>query len=300
MTDPNQSTPGYSGQPGYPPPSGYSDQAGYPGGPAPGQPNYPGGPAPSGYQGAPSYPGDPAQPGYPGAPAQAGYPGGAGQPGYQPAPPGYPPPGYSGPAYGAPAEPPKKSHKGLWITLAALLVLIVVGGGVLYATVVKPVSDQRGATVQTPATLAGLTKATDTQLQSTADTLNQTLKSKIDNATSSAAAFYTDPASADKLVMVVGVTGNVKDPSKEVNDAFTGFSSTGVPVSDKHDVDAGPLGGVARCGSADVPTGTSSVPIALCVWGDYGSLGMAVFYNRTPTESAPLFVQIRGEMLKRR
>jgi hypothetical protein len=102
-------------------PSG--DPAQYSAAPAP----YPGSPPPADYQ-QPGY----AQPGY----QQSGY----AQPGFPPT--SGPPGGY--PTYFPPTPPPAKSHRGLWIAVIALIVVVLGGGGTAIALVLNRPSDGTG------------------------------------------------------------------------------------------------------------------------------------------------------------
>lgn len=58
------------------------------------------------------------------------------------------------------------------------------------------------------------------------------------------------------------------------------------------DVDAGPLGGKARCGAAE----SQGVPMAVCAWVDNGSLGMVVWYYKTVNEIKAEFITVRGQI----
>jgi len=124
--------------PGYDPNQAHYPTSGYPGAPTSG---YPGAPT-SGYPGAPTsgYPGAPTS-GYPGAPT-SGYPA-APTSGYPGAPTsGYPAQGYGAAGYGAPGHggyppvpPPKKSRTGLFLGIAAgvVVLLIIVGSLTFWA-----------------------------------------------------------------------------------------------------------------------------------------------------------------------
>jgi hypothetical protein len=55
------------------------------------------------------------------------------------------------------------------------------------------------------------------------------------------------------------------------------------------------MGGVARCGSASI----GSQPLALCVWGDHGSLGVVLGFGRSIAETADLLRTARPLVLHR-
>ncbi|KAB1906062.1 hypothetical protein [Micromonospora sp. AMSO31t] len=267
---------------------------------------------PGGYQ-------PPQQPqyggGYPPAPQQqpqyGGYPE-SGQPGQQYG--GYPESGQPGqpgqqyggyvetgqPGYGAPAPlPPKKKSsvgKILLIVLAVVLVLCV-GGGVAVWFAAK---DEVGEVVQAtktrlvePTTLAGRPKVSEPDLQTAATQMKSEIAKDVPNATSTVGAFYGDPAKKD-LVMIAGASGVIADPQKEMADAVTEITPE-LGAKEFKTVDAGPLGGDAKCGDGKA----QDVPVAVCLWADKGSLGMVVVYFKSAAEIQQEFVTMRGEIEKR-
>jgi len=110
------------------------------------------------------------------------------------------------------------------------------------------------------------------------------------------AGFYEDPSDQAKLVMIAGVTSDLPDPDAELDGTFRGLSTGGLPVKNIKKTKAGPLGGVAKCGTS----AASGTPVAVCAWADHGSVGMTFFYNRTVAQSTSLFLKIRSAMLKRK
>ncbi|MEH0930741.1 hypothetical protein [Micromonospora sp. CPCC 205558] len=268
---------------GWPPPQGQPQQPGgfpapQPGHPAP-QPGYP---APqSGYP-AP-------QPGYP-AP-QPGYP--APQPGFPPAQPGQPGQPYGDPNLAGGPPPAKKSNAGkiILIVLAVVLVLCLGGAAVIWFVAKGPVNDALDASktrVVAPATLAGRPKLTNPELQRAADQAAGEMKTVAGNSTSTVAAFYGDPLKQD-LIMITGVSGLLADPKNKL-DAYVDSLSKQLTVEKMTAVDAGPLGGDARCGDGKAET----VPLGICVWADRGSLGMVVLYFKSADQAKAEFTTIRG------
>ncbi|MGW2622294.1 hypothetical protein [Micromonospora taraxaci] len=246
----------------------------------------------------------------PNPPQQPGHPGQQQQPG-QPQPGGWPPPQQQGfpPAqpgqpYGDPhqfAGPPpakKKSNVGkiVLIVLAVLLVVCLGGAAAIWFTVKDDVGDVVDATktrLVAPATLAGRPKITEPELQAAADQMVTEMKADVQNETSTVGAFYGDPAKQD-LVMVVGASGLMTDPKKELDDAISGLS-TELTLTNLAAVDPGPLGGDAKCGDGKA----ESVPLGVCVWADRGSLGMVVIYFKTAEQTKAEFVTIRGQVEQR-
>ncbi|MGC4869917.1 hypothetical protein ACLQ3B_31240 [Micromonospora sp. DT53] len=237
----------------------------------------------------------PAQPGFP--PAQSGFP--PAQPGFPPAQPGFPP-GQPGQPYGDPnlaggPPPAKKSNVGkiVLIVLAVVLVLCIGGVAITWFAVKGPVNDALDATktrVVAPATLAGRPKLTNPELQTAADQAVKEMKTVAQNETSAVAAFYGDPTKQD-LIMIAGVSALLTDPKKEL-DAYVDGLSKQLTVAKMTTVDAGPLGGEARCGDGKAET----VPLGICVWSDRGSLGMVVMYFKSGDQAKAEFTTIRGQI----
>ncbi|MEW2427597.1 hypothetical protein AB0877_06220 [Micromonospora sp. NPDC047644] len=250
----------------------------------------PGGWPPPQQQGQPQQPGGypPAQPGFP--PAQPGSP--YAQPGSPYAQPGQP---YGDPNLAGGPPPAKKSNVGkiVLIVLAVVLVLCVGGAAITWLVVkddVGAVVDASKTRVVAPTTLAGRPKLTNPELLTAAEQAVAGMKTAAGNETSTVAAFYGDPAKQD-LVMIAGVSGLLSDPKKEL-DAYVDGLSKQLTVDTMTAVDAGPLGGEARCGDGKAET----VPLGICVWADRGSLGMVVMYFKSADQAKAEFTTIRGQV----
>ena len=145
--------------------------------------------------------------------------------------------------------------------------------------------------VVAPATLAGRPKLTDPELQTAADQAVNEMKAGAQNETSTVAAFYGDPAKQD-LVMIAAVSGAADGPEEgSATPMWTGCPSE-LTVDKMTAVDAGPLGGEARCGDGTAET----VPLGICVWADRGSLGMVVMYFKSADQAKAEFTTIRGQI----
>jgi hypothetical protein len=147
-------------------------------------------------------------------------------------------------------------------------------------------------TLTLPTKLAGLTQTNRAEFSSIITGMVDQMKTSLPGATGIGAAFYTDNKSAQKIVMVVQVKGDFHAPSLEVEGVFSGLGTSGVNVTDIRTVDTGAVGGISKCGKANV----SSVPVAVCTWADDKGIGMAFFYFRTINESTSLFKNIRKEL----
>ncbi|SCL31489.1 hypothetical protein [Micromonospora inyonensis] len=215
-------------------------------------------------------------------------------------------PGYgTGQPYGADpmaggfAPPPKKKSgvgKVLLIVLAVVLVLCVGGGIAIWATVKDDVDEVVEATktrVVAPETLNGRPKVTEPGLVAASEQMAAEIKKDVPEATSQVGGFYGDVNKND-LVMIVGVSGVMADPQKEMNDAISAISGE-LGATNMAAVEPGPLGGEAKCGD-----GTSEgVKLGICVWADRGSLGMVVIYFKTGKEAAAEFGTIRAAIEQR-
>jgi hypothetical protein len=253
-------------------------------------------PAQPGWQQPPAQPGwqqSPPQPGWQQPPAPAG-----GQQPWQPEPPqqqawqqSYPP---------AVPPPPKKSRAGRIILIVALVLVVLCGGGgvaayFLLGDTVGEAVQAAQTRVEAPTTLVGRPKITDAQFVAIVDEMVAQLRKDIPEATSTAAGFYGDPAKQD-MVMIAAASGRVPDPDKQLDDAFTGIGTSGLTVSGIETVEPGPLGGTAKCGTANA----QGVPIVMCIWADAGSLGVVGYYFKSSVdEVATDFVKARGEVEKR-
>jgi hypothetical protein len=178
--------------------------------------------------------------------------------------------------------------------LAAVLVLCLGAGYVIS----KPYLAEWPAKLTAPDSLAGLTKSTEPDLQQAANEIAAGIRKdvQVDDAI---AAFYRDPKKEERIVAIVGGTAFLMSPKTELDEAFRSAGSGGMGIKDTRDVNAGPLGGVARCGTAEQVSGKQKVPLSICAWADHGSLVIGLFFNRSVEESAALLLQIRSEILTR-
>ncbi|HEY6596258.1 MAG TPA: hypothetical protein VI011_19470 [Asanoa sp.] len=224
-------------------------------------------------------------------------------PAYEQQPPPYgQQPGY--PAFGGPPQaptPPAKKGMGKGVkillgVLVAVLVLCVGGGTVAYFALKDDVGnavDAAKTRVVAPDTLNGRPKLTTPALQAAADRISAAVDKSLPNSTSSATAFYGNPAKKD-LVMIQARSGLVRDPAKALDDFMRGVTE-GAGGAEVKSVDPGPLGGVAKC--ADVKSGGTQ--IGWCTWVDNGSLGTVGFFYKTVKEASAELVSIRNVVEKR-
>jgi hypothetical protein len=244
---------------------------------------------PVSYELAPEFSAGPAAPQDPPVPA---YP----PPGHpQPATGGHHPTGYPPadvPYAGAPTAP-RKRGKG-WIIALSVVGIVLLGCCGTGAAIVAPFVGEYPATVDAPAHLAGMDKLRNPQSELFSAQMAKQLK-RDTSADTAVAGQYATPGDPPNTVVVVAATGLIFSPGKEVASAFHGMEDGGLVVTDQRAYDAGRLGGVVRCGLSS----NHGDALSVCVWGDHGSVGLALFQGREVAESARLFVRIREEMVKR-
>ncbi len=154
---------------------------------------------------------------------------------------------------------------------------------------------QKGATLSMPATIGTLTRDDSANAKETASDLVTALRAEID-LDATAGAIYTDPAAGpDKSVMLFGGTALLWSPGKELDTVLTLLEDTGDNIKNLSEVDAGPMGGVMKCGIS----GTDGSAMAVCGWADHGSIALALFPGRSPADGAVLMRQLRAATLKR-
>jgi hypothetical protein len=236
---------------------------------------------PASYDLAPEYSVPPTQP-----------PAGSPPPGYQ-----YPPPPhYPGPIpyAGAPMPPPRKRRRG-WLIALSVVAVVLLGCCGIGAAIIAPYVGQYPSTIDAPSQLAGLDRVQNAQTDQLGNQLSEQLKRKNTRLENAVAGLYAAQGDEARPVLVVGATGLVFSPGKEVDNAFQGMVDSGLQISARTEYAAGRLGGTVRCATSAV----SRFSLSVCVWGDHGSVGMGIFYSRPIAESASLFLRIREEMVKR-
>jgi len=202
------------------------------------------------------------------------------------------PPVPSSPALPSPvAPPPRRSPAWLWAVLAAVG-LVALTAGVAAAVWGRPIYDEYPTKVSAPSRLAGMNLVEDPELTTITNQLNDDFRTET-GAKDSVAGFYAPAGDKEHGILVVAVSGLYFQPANQIESVLGGHPAGGLTV---HDVQSYPSGrrGSVRCGS----TAAAGVPVAVCVWGDHGSLGIAVFYNRTVADAAALVLSVRADMVQ--
>jgi hypothetical protein len=172
------------------------------------------------------------------------------------------------------------------VLLGGLLVVIVAGVATL-GYVGWQVNTQRHTTLSVPSTIGTLSLDDGEDAAATADYLRSAISAEI-TMDKAVGAVYT--SSDDKSVLFFGGTRLLWSPDSELESAFTLLGDEEGTVGEIRDVDAGELGGTMQCGV----TKSDGTDLQVCGWADHGSLAVAMFLDRTPTEAAGLMKDIRA------
>lgn len=151
------------------------------------------------------------------------------------------------------------------------------------------IAQQQDAMLTTPTQVAGLVRDDSERARTTADYLQTAFAADID-LDKSIGAVYADPANARRSVLLFGGTTLLWQPERDLDSLFDLVSDDAGQVDGLHEVHAGDLGGVMKCGTTPSQDGD----IVVCGWADHGSVVIAMFPGRNTGESAALLRTIRG------
>lgn len=177
-----------------------------------------------------------------------------------------------------------------------ILALLCAGGGVaayyvLYPKFAGVAEASKTTKVVTPENLSGKAKITNADLTTTLDKLKATAQKQVPNSTGAVAAAYGDLSKSD-IVMVTALSGTVANPQAELDALMKGVGSSTSTLSDVATIDAGPLGGVAKCGKLT----NAQTKFAVCGWADNGSVGLVLWYEKDLTIAKNDFQAIRAQI----
>ena len=150
------------------------------------------------------------------------------------------------------------------------------------------VAQQKDTRLSAPDQVAGLTRDDSERAHSTADYLRSGFAADID-LDASFGTVYRDPADETRPVLLFGGTTLLWQPERDLDSLFGLMADETGQVAGLHEVPAGKLGGVMKCGTTSGDGGD----FAICGWADHGSAAMAMFPNRSVDDAAGLFRQIR-------
>ncbi|MEU4423105.1 hypothetical protein AB0F81_20970 [Actinoplanes sp. NPDC024001] len=180
------------------------------------------------------------------------------------------------------AENSRKVRK---VVLGALLVASLAGVGTLGWFGLK-VNSERNTTLSAPPKIGSLTLNSSEDATATADYLQGALSAEV-SMDKTVGGVYT---TADgKNVLFFGGTTLLWSPEKDLDISFELISDEEGAVTGLHEVDAGDLGGVMKCGV----THSEGTDLTVCGWADHGSLALAMFPEQPESTAAPLMQEIR-------
>jgi hypothetical protein len=208
------------------------------------------------------------------------------------APPGYgpPPPGYR-PGPFPPPQFRRRRRKWPWVLLFLFALCAGCCGG-SYAWA-RPYWVQYPASVNTEATVPGLTRINDAATKKTAEQLQTSLTSDhLDESGFTVA--YQDASSRQQRVLVFGATRFITNPSRDL-DASLAKLGTKIQIQDVRDVDPGVFGGEQRCAAARLDGRAATA----CGWSDHGVIAIAVFQGKSVEAAATATQNIRGSIVSR-
>ncbi|OLB81603.1 MAG: hypothetical protein AUI14_02710 [Actinobacteria bacterium 13_2_20CM_2_71_6] len=185
-------------------------------------------------------------------------------------------------------KPTPRRSRTRWIVLGALAAVLVVLAAIIGPIGWRILNEER-VSLTTPANAAGLTLDTSDEAKETADYLRSTIAAKI-TLSSTVGAVYRDPAHQNRNVFFFGGTNLQLSPAHQLDQALGLLNDASGGVTGLHEVPAGPLGGIMKCGTSNDNGDTMSV----CGWADNASLAVALFPGRTVDDAAQLLRDLRA------
>lgn len=171
------------------------------------------------------------------------------------------------------------------VVLSGLLVVSLAGAGTLGWFAWK-VNSQRNTTLSAPAQIGSLKLNDSADAAATAEYLQGALSAEI-SMDKTVGGVYT--GGDGKNILFFGGTTLLWSPEKDLETSFELISDQEGAVTGLHDVDAGELGGVMKCGA----THSEGSDLTVCGWADHGSIALAMFPEQSEAAAAPLMLDIR-------
>lgn len=205
------------------------------------------------------------------------------------------------------ASSARSSRKTLWIasSLAIACIVALVTAVLLYdSAAVAPMGaagspSPPGSVTPSgpvmPQEIAGRARVTGARGEPADDLLKGLLHDFAGSSISTTGVYGDDKRKT--TIVLASVTATSVDPTKDLDKAFSGMRpaegrpNIGITVTGLQKVDAGPLGGTAKCGTGDL----GGERAAVCGWADKGSVGLVVFFfHSKPAEVKADFLLIRS------
>lgn len=175
-----------------------------------------------------------------------------------------------------------------WIMIAsgvgAVIGVTLAGGGLQH---LKPLFGIEIDSVRLtePVALQGLPRLTGPEIEREAATAKSAHGPDVDSFVAAYGASSEQPE-----LMVHVVAASLKNPETNLDLLLT--DTLGTTPRNATRVDAGPLGGIAQCASAETTYGST----ALCSWVADNSFGKIVWVGASLAEATREFVHIRGQL----
>ena len=194
------------------------------------------------------------------------------------------------------AETPSRRPAALKIAMAVLGAVAIALAVTTGPTVVRIIK-QKDATLEMPEQVADLKRDDSPLAKEHASDLVAILRAQITDLDSSVGAVYEEPSGdASHSVMIFGGTTMLWNPERELDTVLSFISeSSEDSLKELSAVDPGPLAGVMKCGSTQM----DNSPMAICGWADHGSIAVALFPGRSPSDAANLLRALRSAAEKR-
>jgi hypothetical protein len=177
-----------------------------------------------------------------------------------------------------------------WVVggLAALMLVCCIGAVAVWT----PISKEYPAELQVGDTAAGLNRVRDEKIDRASAELEAEMFREY-GVDDGRAVFFTDPAHAERQVILLVATKLILDPGKEIDKGIKGVSDR--PVHNLTDYSH--LGGHQKCANTQ---DDDKVPVVICAWTDYGSIGLGIFYGSWSMDaSANVLRDLRVAVVRR-
>ncbi|MFG2040701.1 hypothetical protein [Dactylosporangium sp. NPDC048998] len=175
--------------------------------------------------------------------------------------------------------------KRIAIVCASIAAAVVAVSGVIYGPTLVRVLGQSDTTIDSPDKVGAFTLDTSDGAAEAAEYIRDAIATKVSLDTSRGLIYRDGKTDA---ILVAG-TARIWKPDNALDSAFGVVTDDNGGVRDVHGVDAGPLGGTMRCGVTKV----DDADLSVCGWADNGSLGVALFSNRSAADSAKSLLELR-------
>jgi hypothetical protein len=191
----------------------------------------------------------------------------------------------------APARSALLRPRNLILVGLAVILLLVAG---IFGPTAWQVWSERDVRLATPQRIGGLELDDSKGAHDTVDYLRTAVETSV-TLDKTTGAVYAESSGEPTSVVFVGGVGTLVTPADALDKSFGLITDEAGGVDNVHELPAGPLGGVMKCGS----TTTDGNQMAVCGWADHGSLGIAMFPNRPVDQSAELLRTMRKAMQNR-